>query len=185
VSASRPDLFEVIFGVPPSTPTIPVDPPARADFARGIAERHRAMFNALVEIGADNGGGLMGRVKGLLAEYSRRSMISERDRDRLYEVFDLLAKVDTMPGELDRLVQVNDEILNDLESSEIAMVVAAVALDGVTSPASKVGTAAAQTAGVAAADAAGFLVGSPFGPLGSLAGGVAASLAADDHVMST
>jgi hypothetical protein len=42
VSTHSPDLFEVIFGMPPSTPTIPINPPQRADFAREIADRHRA-----------------------------------------------------------------------------------------------------------------------------------------------
>jgi hypothetical protein len=86
MSTQEPDLFEVIFGMPPSTPTIPVNPPERADFAKGIAERHRATFDALRQIGADNGGGMTGIAKGLLPEYVRRSMITERDRDRLYEV---------------------------------------------------------------------------------------------------
>jgi hypothetical protein len=59
-------------------------------------------------------------------------MITQRDGDRLYEVFDLLAKADTMPEQLSRLSQVNDEIVNDPESSEIALAVAAGAFDGVT-----------------------------------------------------
>jgi hypothetical protein len=184
MSTQEPDLFEGIFGMPPSTPTIPVNPPERADFAKGIAERHRATFDALRQIGADNGGGMTGIAKGLLPEYVRRSIITERDRDRLYEVFDLLAKADTMPEQLGRLVEVNDEIVNDPESSDIALAVAAVALDGVTHSAAADENVAVTAGATFAADAAGLLLGSTFGLAGGIAVSVVASVAAESAATS-
>ena len=176
MSTHSPDLFEVIFGMPPSTPTIPISPPERADFAREIADRHRAMLDALRQLGDDNGGGMTGIAKGLLPEYARRSMISESDRNRLYELFDILAQAETEPEQLGRLADVNDQIVNDPESSEIALAVSAVAFDGVTQSAES--SVVVKTAEVVGADVVGTLVGFTFGGAGALVAGVTASLSA-------
>jgi hypothetical protein len=111
-------------------------------------------------------------------------MITERDRDRLYEVFDLLAKADTMPEQLGRLVEVNDEIVNDPESSDIALAVAAVALDGVTHSAADDENVAVTAGATFAADAAGLLLGSTFGLAGGIAVSVVASVAAESAATS-
>jgi hypothetical protein len=185
MSTQNSDLFEMIFGVPLTTPTIPINPPERADFAKSIAERHRSMFDGLRLIGADYGGGMTGIAKGLLPEYVRRSMITERDRNRLYELFDILAQADTEPEQLGRLPEVNDEIVNDPESSEIALAVAAVALEGVThSAASGEGNVAVTAGATLAADAAGLLLGSAFGLAGGVAASVVASVAAESATTS-
>jgi hypothetical protein len=176
VSTHSPDLFEVIFGMPPSTSTIPISPPERADFAREIADRHRAMLDALRQLGDDNGGGMTGIAKGLLPEYARRSMISESDRNRLYELFDILSQAETEPEQLGRLADVNDQIVNDPESSEIALAVSAVAFDGVTQSAES--SVVVKTAEVVGADVVGTLVGFTFGGAGALVAGVTASLSA-------
>ena len=100
---------------------------------------------------------MTGIAKGLLPEYARRSMITERDRNQLYQLFDILAKADTEPEQLGRLVEVNDEIANDPESSEIALAVSAVALDGITQ--SEDSSVVAKTAEVVGADVVGTLAG--------------------------
>jgi len=142
------------------------------------------MFDALRQMGADNGGGMTGIAKGLLPEYVRRSMITERDRDRLYEVFDLLAKADTMPEQLGRLVEVNDDIANHPESSEIALAVGAIALDGVTHAAESGGDVAVTAGATFAADAAGLLLGSAGGLVGGIAVSVFTSVAAETATSS-
>jgi len=182
VSTHRPDLFEVIFGMPPSTPTIPINPPQRADFAREIADRHRAIFDAMRQLGEDNGGGMTGIAKGLLPEYARRSMITERDRNQLYQLFDILAKADTEPEQLGRLVEVNDEIVNDPESSEIALAVSAVALDGITQ--SEDISVVAKTAELWGLTLSEPLLASTFGGAGAYIAGVSTSLATADAVTS-
>ena len=52
---------------------------------------------------------MTGIATGLLPEYARRSMITELDRNQLYQLFDILAKADTEPEQLGRLVEVNDD----------------------------------------------------------------------------
>lgn len=79
-------------------------------------------------------------------------------------------------------MEVNDDIVNDPESSEIALAVVAVALDGVTHSAA--GNVAVEVAAVGASDAAGLLVGGVFGLAGAVVAGVAASLAAEHAVTS-
>jgi len=160
----------------------PDQPSQRADFAREIADRHRAIFDAMRQLGEDNGGGMTGIATGLLPEYARRSMITELDRNQLYQLFDILAKADTEPEQLGRLVEVNDEIANDPESSEIALAVSAVALDGITQ--SEDISVVAKTAELWGLTLSEPLLASTFGGAGAYIAGVSASLATADAVTS-
>ena len=84
-----------------------------------------------------------------------------------------------MPEQIGRLVELNDEITNDPESSEIALAVGAVALDSVTHSVDSVEHVATHAAATAGADTAGLLFGSFLGLAGGIAASVAASLAAE------
>jgi hypothetical protein len=192
VSAERPDLFETIFGMPPSLPTFKPEG-SNAEYGREFARLHRQGVQALEAIADANGGGLRGSAKGLLDECARRSMITPQDRARLNDVFDLLTTDGQLADETDlvaRVQQIQAEIVEDSNSSEIAVAVSSVASESLlrasrdaeqsadqTDRAADPATVAAETAAIVGADTWGSLLGlSTGGAIPGLVLGVGASV---------
>ena len=156
--------------------------------ALDLGRRHGELVSRLRALADANGGGLAGLAKGMMLRLEAANLLTANDRDRLTALLaHMLASAapgTSQEAALSQLRQLHDAIVNDPASTPLALGTASVALDSVTSALAAPTNDPSFAAGVAggAADATGVLFGGFAGPLGALAIGVVASLAATDTV---
>lgn len=164
---------------PPSTgPTIPwPDDEATRNAALSLGQQHNEALRALQRLSADNGGGLMGLIKGMLSEYERRRMITGSDKSRILAIFAAFRAIaigdtDRTTG-FQRITALHAEAVADPTAKPFALAVSSVTASYVAMAATDDRFTTGLVTGVA--DGFGIIYGGFGGPLTSIAIGIAAS----------
>jgi hypothetical protein len=171
---------------PPFTgPTIPWrDGEAGRNSALGMGAQHDLLLDAYRALGERNGGGFFGMLRGMLAEYVTRGLVSEKDAQRLGAMLDALQLTD--PDEaVDKVLRLHEEATADPDAKPAALAVfsiaAASAARARTDFQVDTGQGPLHTIIQAAADAGGAIITIPMGPPGMIVMATGFSILADSH----
>jgi hypothetical protein len=151
--------------------------------ALALGPLHGYVVESLLNLGAQNGGGLRGILAGTFDRLETLQIINASDRAHLEALIQLLrdnqtSSVADQQAALIQLQSMHEAFVADPTISPFVLGCSSVALDSVTRALSRDDMSALSGYVTAYVDVAGFVVGSTGGPLGSLAvGGGLSSLA--------
>ncbi len=151
--------------------------------ALALGALHGQVVESLLELGAQNGGGLRGIVIGVFERLESLGTISASDRTRLEALMELLranqtSSVADQQSALLQLQATHEELVSDPTVSPFVLGCSSVALDSVTRALSKDDLTPVTGFATAWVDMAGAAIGGTGGPLGSLAVGTGLSMLA-------
>jgi hypothetical protein len=156
--------------------------------ALNLGARHGELLGRIQALADANGGGLSGAAKGMMHRLEAAQLLTAYDRERLTALLEFMRTVGgsgTDPSAaMSRLQELHDAIVDDPASKPLALAVAAVALNSVTSRQATFSAPPDVNSYAAGfADAVGFAFGGFGGPLTALSLGVTASgVAMNTHI---
>lgn len=176
-----PDWWPLLMG----GPTIPWhDDEESRNSALSVGAEHDRLLDAYHALGERNGGGFMGTMRGMLAEYARRDLISQRDAERLRAILSALQQSDA-DAAIETVLRLHEEAVADPAAKPAALAVSSIAAASARRARQNfevdTGSGALHEVVHAAADAGGAVYAIPFGPPGMILMATAASALSDAH----